>query len=496
MIDEGQTVPSVLIPGAPRFQVIPDEVLQRIHGAALEMLVDPGVEIQTEEARGLLLAGGCSAVGENVISIPSTLVEDSIASAPKTFVVYDRNGEEACRLGEGRAHFGIGVTSLNYEDPESGEVREFTVGDFASLARLADALENLDFIASPGVARSTPEMPQCIVNQREFLAMTTNTTKPIMPLIANANALSDIYEMAAVIAGGRDQLRERPFVVPYLNSVSPLQFGVETLDKLLLAADWGMPVVCQAAATLGATGPMSVAGTAALSAAETLAGLVVCQLRRKGTPYLAGSMPMGMDMRSGNVTGGGAPGSLLYYAGVALGRYWGIPQVGSGGATDSKIPDEQASAEAANSIFVDIMLGSDMNFDAGAMEAGLTTSATLAVMCDEIIGNTRGIVEGIATDDEQLAVDVVRRVGIGGLYLGDEHTLRHFREVMPPPLMSWETRLEWEAGGSKTLRERAREVAVQLISTHETEKLSDGVLAAMEEIVLSRKAQAPVEEDD
>jgi trimethylamine--corrinoid protein Co-methyltransferase len=203
-----------------------------------------------------------------------------------------------------------------------------------------------------------------------------------------------------------------------------------------------------------------------------------------------------MDMRSGNVTGGGAPGSLLYYAGVALGRYWGIPQVGSGGATDSKIPDEQASAEAANSIFVDIMLGSDMNFDAGAMEAGLTTSATLAVMCDEIIGNTRGIVEGIATDDEQLAVDVVRRVGIGGLYLGDEHTLRHFREVMPPPLMSWETRLEWEAGGSKTLRERAREVAVQLISTHETEKLSDGVLAAMEEIVLSRKAQAPVEEDD
>jgi trimethylamine--corrinoid protein Co-methyltransferase len=443
-----------------------------------------------------LLAAGCAVVGENVISIPTALVEDSIASAPKTFVLYNRNGDEACRLGEGRAHFGIGVTSLNYEDPATGEVRAFTIGDFAALARLADALENLDFIASPGVARSTAEMPQCIVNQREFLAMVTNTTKPIMPLIADAEALSDIYEMAAVIANGRDQLRERPFVVPYLNSVSPLQFGVETLEKLLLAADWGMPVVCQAAATLGATGPMSVAGTAALSAAETLAGLVICQLRRKGAPYMAGSMPMGMDMRSGNVTGGGAPGSLLYYAGVALARYWGLPQVGSGGATDSKIPDEQASAEAANSVFVDIMLGADMNFDAGAMEAGLTTSPTLVVMCDEIIGSTRGIIEGIATDDEQLAVDVVRRVGIGGLYLGDEHTLRHFREVMPPSLSSWETRAEWEAGGSKTLGERARETAAQLIATHEVEKLPDDILTAMEAIVVARKAMAPIEDDD
>lgn len=496
MTDEGQRAPSLLSANAPQLRVIPEEALRRIHGAALEILEDPGVEIATEEARELLLAAGCSAAGENVISIPSALVEDSIACAPKTFVMYDRNGQERCRLGEGRAYFGIGVTSLNYEDPVTGVARGFTVEDFAALARLADALENLDFIASPGVARSTPDMPQCIVNQREFLAMVTNITKPIMPLIADGDALSDIYEMSAVIAGGRDQLRERPFVAPYLNSVSPLQFGVETLDKLLLAADWGMPVACQAAATLGATGPMSAAGTAALSAAETLAGLVISQLRRKGTPYMAGSMPMGMDMRSGNVTGGGAQGSLLYYAGVELARYWGLPQVGSGGATDSKIPDEQASAEAANSIFVDIMLGADMNFDAGAMEAGLTTSPTLAVMCDEIIGGTRGIVEGIATDDEQLAVDVVRRVGIGGLYLGDEHTLRHFREVMPPPLSSWETRLEWEGAGSKTHRERAREKAATLIATHETEKLPDEVLAAMEAIVLARKAKAPIEDDD
>jgi len=480
--------PSIHDADAPSFRVLSDAQRQRIHEAAVGLLADPGVRITTEAARLLLLDGGATLVDDDVVRIPASVIEDALASAPRTFTLHDRDGAERIFLGEGRAYFGTGVTALAYEDPATGDIDDFTLEDFAALARLTDALPNLDFIASPGVVRAGPVLPQSIVNQREFVALVTGTTKPIMPLVEDAAALADIFEMAAIVAGGRDALRERPFVVPYLNSVTPLMFNGETLDKLLLSADWGVPVVCQAAPTLGATGPVTAAGTAVLCAAETLAGLAIAQLRRRGTPYVTGSMPMAMDMRTGDVTGGGAPGLLVYLAGVEMARFWGLPQVGSGGSADSKVADEQGAREAAVAIMQDVLEGVDLSFDVGSLEMGLTTSAIQVVMADEAIEVARGVLRGVPTDDESLAVDVIREVGIGGHFLATRHTARHQRELWMPTLTSWESRRAWEERGSRSLRDRARERAVELIASHETPALPDSTMAEMEAVIAMRRA--------
>lgn len=487
MNDPGR-VPSIHETGAPSFRILSDEGRRRIHDAALAVLEDPGVRITTGAAREVLLDAGAIAGDAEVVRIPARLVMDALAAAPKHFVLHDRDGTERIRLGEGRAHFGTGVTALAYEDPSTGEVRDFTLDDIAALARLTDALPNLDFIATPGVVRANPDLPQAIVNQREFLAMVTGTTKPIMPLIEDATALADIVEMAALVVGGREALRERPFVVPYLNSVTPLQFNPETLDKLLLAVDAGLPVVCQAAPTMGATSPATPAGTAVLSAAETLVALVIAQARRPGARFISGSMPMATDMRTGDVTGGGAPGLLVYLAGVELARFWGLPQVGSGGSADSKIADEQGAREAGIAIVQDVLEGVDLSFDVGSLEMGLTTSAIQMVMADEAVEIARGLLRGVPTDDESLAVDVIREVGIGGHFLATEHTRRHMRELWMPTLTSWESRRAWEAAGSRSLRERARERAVELIATHRPPELPATTVEALEAVVEARRS--------
>ncbi len=482
--------PSIHDPNAPTFRVLSEEQRRRIHDAALAVLEDPGVRITTNAARDILLGAGATTGPADTVRIPSRLVAEALAVAPRAFALYDRDGRERLRLGEGRAYFGTGVTALAYEDPATGAVADFTLDDVAALARLTDALPNLDFIATPGVVRAGPDLPQAIVNQREFLAMLTGTTKPIMPLIEDATALADIVEMAAIVAGGREALRERPFVVPYLNSVTPLVFNAETLDKLILSVDHGLPVVCQAAPTLGATGPVTPAGTAVLCAAETLAGLVLAQARRPGAPYITGSMPMAMDMRTGDVTGGGAPGLLVYLAGVEMARHWGLPQVGSGGSADSKIADEQGAREAGIAIVQDVLEGVDLSFDVGSLEMGLATSAIQVVMADEAIEVGRGLLRGIRTDDEALAVDVIREVGIGGHFLATRHTADHQRELWMPTLTSWESRRAWEADGSRSMRERARERAIELIGTHRPPELPDPVRAALDEVVERRRAVA------
>ena len=480
---------------APLFRVLSQGQRERIHDAALTLLVDPGIQVTTEEGRSVLAAAGCDMEGE-IARIPARLVDEAISSAPKTFTLYDRSGRECMFLGEGRTYFGTGVTSLFYQNPETNEVHDFTLEDMADVARLTDALEGLDFLSTPGVVRPTDDMPIQLVNHFEYLNMVSNTTKPLLLLTADGDSLADIVEMAALIAGGREELRKRPSISAYLNSVTPLMFNIETLDKLLICADAGIPVTSQSAPNVGATTPVTVAGTTALACAETLAGLVITQARQPGTPYMAGTMPMVMDMRTGEVTGGGSPGHLTYLAGVEMAHHWGLPQVGAGGSTDSKIPDEQAAKDVASGVLADILEGVDMSFDAGAMEMGLTHSAVLMTIVSDVILETRGMLRGVPTDDESLAIDVTREVGIGGHFLGSPHTLEHFRELETPGLTDWSSRRDWEAAGSTSLRQRAEKLTLELIANHEVEPLPAGVLKEMREVIERRRAKLPPEEDD
>ena len=472
---------------APRFLMLTDAQLERLHASALELLWDPGVRIMTPDALGLLLEGDAELRSEDVVRVPAAMVERALETAPHRFSIYDRTGSEKLRLGQGEVYFGSGTTNLRYLDPTTGVPRNFTLDDTADAATLTDALPNLDFASTPGVVRASPELPQELVNQHEFLAMVAHTTKPLMVLVADGPTLADVLDMAEVVAGGAEALRNRPFVMPYLNSVSPLMFNPDTLDKLLLCADRGTPVVCQAAPQVGATGPVTFAGTIAVAAAETLCALVLTQLRRPGTPFITGAVPLATDMRKGNVTNGGPVGVRSMVAMGELARRWGLPLVGISAGGDSKTADEQAALEATYYGFGAVLAGVDLVFDAGSIEGGLLFSPELAAMADDVIGMIRGVVEEVVVDDETLALETIRSVGIGGQFLGEDHTLAHFRELWTPALLSWEPRREWEEAGSTTLRERARARVLTALADHRAQELPEEMLAGMREVIDTRR---------
>jgi len=471
-----------------------DEDLDRLHEAALRVLEEVGARIMTEEGRALLLDAGCTLEGEDLVKIPRGLVERALETAPSHFTLYDRDGEAALTLGDGYTYVGAGVTNLNYLNPRTNEVEEFSLRATAESTLLADALPDIDFVATPGVTRPLEdELPLHIVNQCEFLEMVTNTTKPLMVLIAGRPELSDIYDMAELVAGGADALRDKPFVIPYLNSVSPLLFNPETVDKLLESADRGLPVCCQAAPQVGATGPATIAGTCVISAAETLIGLVMAQLRRPGLPFLSGTVPFLMDMRNGSVTAGGPDGLRFMVMMGQLCRRWGLPSLGMSFGGDSKQMDEQAALEAGYYGFGTVLGGVDMVFDAGCVEGGLLFSPELLVIADELARMTRMAVEPAEVSDETIALDVIAKVGPGDIYLGEEHTLAHFRELWLPRTLSWEGRDAWEAAGSKTLRERSRDRVFEVWETHEVPPLPDQVLDGMRAVIEARRAIPPPE---
>jgi len=472
----------------PPFTVVEEKDLRGIHDAAVRVLVEVGGRIMTEEGRNILLEHGGTLAGEDLVKIPAHLVDDALASAPGPFWMYDRTGEPSMHLGAGRTYVGTGVTNLNYLDPRDGTVKDFTLEAFAETAKLTDALTDIDFIATPGVVRQSEHLPIEIVNQWEFFQMTSNTTKPVMVLIAGQPELADIYDMAEVIAGGADELRAKPFVIPYLNSVSPLLFNLETIEKLFESADRGLPVCAQAAPQVGATGPATIAGTCVISAAETLLMLVLQQLRAPGTPFLTGTVPFLMDMRNGSVTAGGPDGLRFMILMSQLSRWWGLPGLGMTFGGDSKDADEQAALEVAFYGLGTVLGGVDMIFDAGCIEGGLLFSPELLVISDEVAGMARRVLEPVAVDEDALGVDVIARVGPGNIFLGDDHTLARFRQLWTPKILSWDGRREWEAAGAKTMRTRCREKVFEIWETHQAPALPDDVLSGMRAIIDARAA--------
>jgi trimethylamine---corrinoid protein Co-methyltransferase len=479
-----------------RLELLADDDLDRIHHAAVRVLAEVGARIMTEEGRRLLLDHGASVGGEegDTVTIPPELVAEALETVTKTFTLFDRHGAPAMRLGQGRVHVGTGVTNLNYLNPRTGEPEDFSLQATAETALLTDALQHLDFLATPGVTRPSDDLPLHIVNQCEYVEMVTNTTKPIMVLIAGGPELSDIYDMAELIAGGPDELRQKPSVIPYLNSVSPLLFNPETVDKLFVAADRGLPVCCQAAPQVGATGPTTIAGTMVISAAETLMGLVLSQLRRPGVPFVTGTVPFLMDMRNGSVTAGGPDGLRFMVAMGQLCRRWGLSSVGMSFGGDSKQMDEQAALEAGYYGFGAMLGGVEMVFDAGCGEGGLLFSPELLVIADELVDMTRRALEPFEVSEDTIAFETIANVGPGGLYLGEPHTLANFRELWLPSMLSWEGRQAWEEAGSTTLRQRARERVFSIWDEHAIEPLPEDVLAGMREIVDRRRATPPPED--
>jgi trimethylamine--corrinoid protein Co-methyltransferase len=470
-----------------------DDQLQLIHDEAKRVLEVVGGRIMTEEARDLLLANGGTLIDEDTVTIPGRLVEEALEAAPGHFTLYDRTGEPAIVTGSGRTYVGAGVTNLNYLDPRDLTVKDFTLGFTGEAAKLADALTDIDFVATPGVTRPAEDLPLEIVNQWEFYEMVTNTTKPLMVLIAGEPELRDIYDMAELIAGGPDQLRAKPFVIPYLNSVSPLLFNLETLEKLFLSADRGLPVCPQAAPQVGATGPSSIAGTCVISAAETLMMLVLAQLRNPGTPYMSGTVPFLMDMRNGAVTAGGPDGVRFTMLMNQLCRRWGLPTLGQSAGGDSKDADEQIAMELTFYTVGTVLAGTDMVFDAGCAETGLLFSPEILVMSDEAVGMSRRLVEPLWIDDEAIAFQTIVDVGPGQIFLGEPHTLEHFRELWLPKMFSWDGRREWEEAGAKTMRERCREKVFEIWEHHEVPAVPDDVLAGMRDIIAKRRATIPVD---
>jgi len=471
-----------------RARIFTDAQLDEIHLAALEILRRTGVRVYEAEALALLQDAGCTVTGENLVRFPAAVVENALLYVPSRIVLCDRAGEPRLYLEGQHTYFGTGSDLPHTLDLESGERRPSLLADVKNTARLVDALPNLDFVMSMALPS---DVPVATSDRHSFLAMVENTVKPVVFTAWDETGLADVIAMAEAIAGSAQDLALRPFLLAYLEPSSPLRHSAAAVRKLLTMADRGLPFVYAPGPLEGASAPVTPAGSLAMANAEVLSGLAIAQLRRRGTPFVWGSGSGPLDMRT-LVGVYGAPEFMLHCWGMAelAHYYYHVPVWGFAGCSDSKLPDVQAGIESALWILWTALSGANLVHDVGYVESGLTCSYEMIIVCDEVIGLVRRLLDGMRITPETLALDVIHEVGPGGDYVGTAHTLRHFREVWYPHVFDRRTYPAWVEAGRPTAVETAREIARQALATHTPSPLPSATLDTLRGIVAQADARA------
>ena len=464
----------------PQYRLLTEEQIQEIHRAALEVLETVGVRVLHEEGIQLLKDAGCRVKGENIVQIPNWLVEECIASAPSRITIYNRTGEEAMRLEGRNSYFGLGTDLITTVDLETGETRPSLLKDVVNAARVTDYCEDVDFVASFALPHDVPTNTmyiECVKAQME------NTVKPIFFTAAGREDLAFIVEMAAVVAGGEDALREKPFLINYSEPTPPLTHSYGAVNKLFLCAEKGIPICYTPAALLGGSAPVTLAGGIAQCHAEALSGIVLHQLRSKGAPIISGWALPALDMTTSSISYTAPELRLSNSAFADIYHYYGIPTWSSVGS-DAHSLDAQAGMEHGMLTLMCALDGANLIHDVGYLGQGLLSNPAAIVMCDEIISYVKRLLRGFDINRDMVGMDTIRKVGPGGNYLTEKHTLRHFRqEIWQAKLANRDNPETWVEKGSRRYEEIVTQKARQILGTHQPEPLSEEVSKKLGDVV-------------
>jgi trimethylamine--corrinoid protein Co-methyltransferase len=422
------------------------------------------------------------------------MVREALTTAPGRILIYDRCGQEAMLLEEGRVYFGSGSDTPWTIDVWDGRRRAAEKRDVAKAAVVADALDDIDFVMSMGIAGDVPKATSYL---HQFEAMLLNTTKPIIFTADGERDAADILSMAEVATGSREQLKATPFVILYAEPSSPLQHSRTAAAKLLLCARRGVPVVYIPTVMLGATGPVTSAGALAVANAEALSGLVMHQLASPGAPFIYGGSAPPMDMRTMICSYGAAEAVLNDAFMIAMSRHYRLPVFCTAGCSDAQTFDQQAGMEAGYSLLFLSLAGGNLIHDLGYIGAGATSSMEMLVLCDETAGMLRRSMRGLDISPETLALDVVERVGPGGNFLAETHTLEHYKSHLYfTELLNRRDHDSWRKVGARDYGQRAADKVRQIIEHHRPRQLDKTVVQKVRAIVADRDAGQTRKPDD
>jgi trimethylamine--corrinoid protein Co-methyltransferase len=478
-----------------RYGPLAEADLARIDGAILEVLGSVGMSEAPPLAIKLVTDRGGKVSCDGRLTFPRSLVEEALAGLTRDFTLHGQAPGHEMVLSGNRVHVGSGGAAPTILDLETGRYRCSTLRDLYDAARIVDTLENIHFFSRSLVARDMPDALSLDVNTA--YASLSGTVKHVCTSVSVPENVAPIAEMCFAIAGSREAFVEQPFLSININHVTPpLRFATEACDVLAEAAHLGIPVHVNTFGQLGASSPVTIAGSLVQTVAETLAGMMFAWLVNPNVKAVFGARPMITDLRTGAMSGGGGEQAVLMAAATQMAQFYGLPNSSIAGATDSKIADAQSGYEKSLSVTLAAHAGSNMITQACGMHASLMGCAFESYVIDnDMLGGILRSIGAVEVSEATLAIGMIGEVVRGeGHYLGQAETLgRMETDFLYPRIADRRSPGEWEADGSRDIREMARARAREILATHfpvHIDEVADQKLRESHDIRLRREVMS------
>jgi len=450
--------------------------LELFHRSALEVLETTGVRVEHDGALKLFAASGCDVnFAEKLVKIPVYIIEEALRKCPSSFKIKARNPKHDLLVGGDTIYFMQGM-GMRHLDLDTWETRPATVKEHREAMIVADALDNLHLVDPIFIYMDRVGIPPCMVMLENLASGFRYSSK------AEHFGYQQDCEIFAIKMAKELGVNLNIEV----DTAAPLTFYQGSVEATFRYVEAGFPVEPCIGITAGAEGPATLSGSLVLGLAQVLAFVAMVQLKKPGSAISVQHALKPMDMQRGTPNYGLPGFALTTVVMNQLLRRYRIPSCTVLGFTStSKKIDFQCGYEKSMGALISALTGGNLQIFHGGSGSELIYNPELSILDDDVAGWIGRFLEGVAVNDETLAVDVINEVGpIPGHFLNTAHTRKWWRaEHYATRVADREVYPVWVKSGKKDALDHARERMREILATHKPEPLSDSQERAIRNIL-------------
>jgi len=424
----GQQVTPIVTRHKLRF--LSDADLALMQQATLHILENVGVKFPSKKALAVFREHGAEVDEQSkIVKIPADLVMKAMSTVPRYFKVGARDPLVEFSLQKDHTYFCTDGNGHEVVDFKTGEFRPSTKEDVGTMARVVDYLGSTAFFWPPVSAQDCGETSSL----HELDVSWNNTTKHVQSVtLMGEHVVKYALEMAEVVSGSRQKLRENPIFSAIICTIAPLIQDKEAIEGAMLLAKAGVPVTFLAMPTLGTTAPATLAGSYAVADAEVISATVLLQLFAPGAPVSHSVMHGWADPRTGNYVSYPLD-ARARYAPVEIAHHWNMPSFGGAFGTESHRPGTwQSAAEVALDPVMVSLAGAEWVTGIGLNRSFTLLHAEAIMLDNDLYQRARFALADLEINDETIGMDVIEKVGPGGHFLAEKHTRKFMRQAWSP----------------------------------------------------------------
>ncbi len=449
------------------------------------VLATTGMEIRSAEMRRLLLAAGLPQHASGRILFPRDVVERAIASAPSSFKLYDRDGNEAADIGGDRVHFVPGSSGLKWHDHRTGAVRLANSQDFTEYVRLGDGLENIAYLATAFSTNDDIE-PQVSDAWRLYMVL-TNSRKAVVSGAFTEHGVPRMVELMTLFRSGLDDLRARPMSIFTITATGNFRYSEDSCQNLIDCVEAGIPVEIVPVTLMGLVAPVTTVGATVFHTVDVLAGITMAQVVRPGAPVLFGGAPATFHMKAATSPMSAIEAFQLDAAYTDVAKAMGLPAQSYMAISDGPLMDAQAGAETFGSALIAAMSGVNSVSGPGMLDFLLVFSLPKLAFDNELCGQALRFVREVRVLDDLPVSALVDRLMTDQHLIMADHTTAHWPTELhlPSSVFTRDNRENWTKAGAKDAYQRSCDEVDRRLARYRQVETDPFVEAEMQRIIRS-----------